>query len=85
MEPVQSHTQNATEDGAEESVAAAEPGAGHIRAHAEDGADAGEGGITVDEELDHSAQGGRHGGLDVAHADVEGVMIVGIRHLSSLH
>ena len=84
VEAEQAHAQKAAEDGAEEAVAATEPGAGHVRAHAKDGTDAGEGRVAVNEEIEHSTKRRRQGSLDVAHANMEGVMIVGIRHMSSL-
>ena len=60
----------AADNGAEESVAAAEPGVTHVIAKAENGADAGEGGIAVKKKIDKGDQGCGKSGFYVAHADV---------------
>ena len=54
---------------AEEAVAAVETALHKAAAHAENGADAGEGGVAVQKVVDQRAQGCRKGGLDVAHTD----------------
>lgn len=73
----QPHAQQAADDGAEEPVAAVELGVVHVGPHAEDGADAGEGGVAVvqEDKVEEGAQGGRDGGLEVAQADVQVQMV----------
>ena len=71
IQPEQQHAQHAADDGAEETVAAVQPGVAHIAAHAEDGADAGEGGVAADDKIKQRAQRCREGGLDIALTDVK--------------
>ena len=62
----QRHAEESAEQGAEETVAAMETGIGHIAAEAEDGADAGEGGIAADDEIQKRAQSCGNSGLYIA-------------------
>ena len=52
------HSQKAADDGAEQTVAAVEDGVLHILAGAEDGTDAGKGGVAVNQKINQRTEGG---------------------------
>ena len=69
VNPEEGHAQKPADGGAEEAVSAVELGIFQIAAHAEDGADAGEGGTAVQKIVDQSTERGGQSRLDIAHSD----------------
>ena len=65
VEAEQQHAHKAADDGAEEAVAAVEPGIAHAVAHTENRADTGEGGIAIHQEVNKRAQRGCQRRFDI--------------------
>ena len=72
IDTVDADAQEPADHGAEQAVAAVEPGVLHVGPHAEDGADAGKGRVAAQKVVDQGAQGGGEGGFHVALAHVDG-------------
>ena len=77
---VEKNPQKTTDDGTEQPVAPVELGVLHIGPHAEDGADTGKGGVSVQKIVDQGAKGGGEGGLEVAQSDMDGGLLGGVFH-----
>ena len=71
IHPEHTDGQQASDEGAEQSVAAVLDGIPHIDTHAEDDADAGKGRVAADETVDDGHQHGTDGSFDGAPAHME--------------
>ena len=77
----QRHAQHTADQRAEKAVSAIAPGVFHIVADAENGSDAGKGGVAVDNEIDQRNKGSRQCGFDVSlpNVQMEGGILAGHR------
>ena len=76
----QTDGQDEAEDGAEETVAAAEPGVTHVVAKAKDGADAGKGGVSAKRKVQNGAQGSRKGRFQITQTNSQMELLMHFFH-----